>query len=43
MAVTYQGSIDVMLAHLDQHPELDPRDYAAELAKILLGGMQAKA
>lgn len=43
MAVTYQGSIDVMLAYLDDHPEHDPREYAAELAKILLSGMRARS
>ena len=42
MAVTYQGSIDVMLAHLEAHPEVDPRDYAAKLAEILLGGMRPR-
>ncbi|WP_433559500.1 TetR/AcrR family transcriptional regulator [Pseudonocardia xinjiangensis] len=41
MAVTYQGSIDIMLAYLDDHPDIDPRDYASELAEILLSGMQA--
>lgn len=42
MAVTYQGSIDVMLAYLRDHPEVDPYDYADRLAEILLGGMRAK-
>jgi len=41
MAVTYQGSIDVMLGYLEDHPDVDPLDYASELAEILLGGMQA--
>ncbi len=41
MAVTYQGSIDVMIAYLEDHPEVDPAHYAAGLAEILLGGMQA--
>lgn len=41
MAVTYQGSIDVMLSYLEDHPEVDPRGYASELAEILLSGMQA--
>ncbi|MEV6377390.1 TetR/AcrR family transcriptional regulator [Micromonospora musae] len=41
MAVTYQGSIDIMLAYLEDHPDIDPGDYASELAEILLGGMQA--
>jgi AcrR family transcriptional regulator len=43
MAVTYQGSIDTMLAYLDEHPDVDPCDYAAELAEILLGGMRARS
>ncbi len=43
MAVTYQGSIDVMIAYLEDHPEVDPGTYAAELAEILLGGMQARS
>ncbi|WP_063125838.1 TetR/AcrR family transcriptional regulator [Nocardia fusca] len=43
MAVTYQGSIDIMLAYLEEHPDVDPCDYAAELAAILLGGMQARS
>lgn len=42
MAVTYQGSIDVMLAYLETHPEVEPEDYADRLAEILLGGMQAR-
>ena len=42
MAVTYQGSIDVMLGYLEDHPDVDPHDYAAALAEILLGGMHAK-
>ncbi|GAB3744749.1 hypothetical protein GCM10028864_13280 [Microlunatus parietis] len=43
MAVTYQGSIDAMLAYLESHPEVDSQDYADRLAEILLGGMQARA
>ena len=43
MAVTYQGSIDVMIAYLEDHPEVDPGAYAAELAEILLSGMQARS
>lgn len=43
MAVTYQGSIDVMLAYLEEHPDVEPRAYAAELAEILLGGMRARS
>ncbi|WP_280402642.1 TetR/AcrR family transcriptional regulator [Nocardia carnea] len=42
MAVTYQGSIDIMLSYLEEHPEVEPGDYAAALAEILLGGMQAR-
>lgn len=40
MAVTYQGSIDSMLAYLEDHPTVDPREYASELAEILLSGLQ---
>ena len=43
MAVTYQGSIDTMLAYLEEHPDVEPRAYAAGLAEILLGGMQARS
>ncbi|MFC7621351.1 TetR/AcrR family transcriptional regulator [Microlunatus sp. GCM10028923] len=43
MAVTYQGSIDAMLAYLEIHPELEPQDYADGLAEILLGAMKATA
>lgn len=39
MAVTYQGSIDTMLAHLGSHPDIDPQAYSASLAQILLNGM----
>lgn len=42
MAVTYQGSIDVMLGYLEDHPEVDPGAYAAALAEILLGGMRER-
>ncbi|QVQ53777.1 TetR family transcriptional regulator [Spiractinospora alimapuensis] len=42
MAVTYQGSIDMMLMYFRDHPEVDPYDYADKLAEILLGGMRAK-
>lgn len=42
MAVTYQGSIDAMLAYLQIHPELDPQAYADRLAEILLVGMRPK-
>lgn len=40
MAVTYQGAIDVMLAYLESNPDVDPGDYAAKLAEILLAGMR---
>ncbi|WP_232666731.1 TetR/AcrR family transcriptional regulator [Pseudonocardia sp. TRM90224] len=43
MAVTYQGSIDIMLAYLEEHPDVEPHDYAAKLAEILLGGMQTRS
>ena len=39
MAVTYQGSIDAMLDHLERHPDVDPEEYAAVLAEVLLSGM----
>ncbi|HEY3506103.1 MAG TPA: TetR/AcrR family transcriptional regulator [Actinocatenispora sp.] len=39
MAVTYQGAIDAMLAYLDEHPEIDPREYADRLADLLLSGI----
>ncbi|WP_028927784.1 TetR family transcriptional regulator [Pseudonocardia acaciae] len=38
MAVTYQGAIDMMLAYLDEHPDIDPVHYADALADILLAG-----
>ncbi|WNV84680.1 helix-turn-helix domain-containing protein [Umezawaea sp. Da 62-37] len=41
MAITYQGAIDVMLACLENDPDIDPHDYADKLADILLGGMRA--
>jgi AcrR family transcriptional regulator len=41
MAVTYQGAVDTMLAYLEAHPDVDPGAYAAALAEVLLGGMQA--
>lgn len=43
MAVTYQGSIDVMLDYLQGHPDVDPHDYAGSLAEILLAGMRASS
>lgn len=39
LAVTYQGAVDTMLAHLDAHPGLDAEAFAASVAEILLGGM----
>lgn len=42
MAVTYQGSIDTMLAYLGESPAVDPQRYAEALAEILLGGMLAR-
>jgi AcrR family transcriptional regulator len=39
MAVTYQGAVDTMLAHLRAHPEVDGAGYARSLADLLLGGM----
>ena len=42
MAVTYQGSIDAMLDSLGDHREVDPVEYAAALADVLLGGMEAR-
>lgn len=40
MAVTYQGSVDMMLAYLENHPDIDPYDYAGKLAEILLAGIE---
>ncbi|MYT28952.1 MULTISPECIES: TetR/AcrR family transcriptional regulator [unclassified Streptomyces] len=40
MAVTYQGAIDMMLGYLRNNPDVDPDDYAAKLADILLVGIQ---
>lgn len=39
LAVTYQGSVDSMLAYLDAHPEVDEAAYAELVADVLLGGM----
>ncbi|MER6988884.1 TetR/AcrR family transcriptional regulator [Saccharopolyspora hirsuta] len=41
MAITYQGSIDAMLAHLQAHPEVDPESYADQLAELLLDGIKS--
>lgn len=43
MAVTYQGSIDVMVDHLENHPDVDAQEYAAALAEILLNGISAQS
>lgn len=40
-AVTYEGAVDAMLAYLDSHPEIDPGEYAAAVADILLNGIAA--
>lgn len=40
MAITYQGAIDMMLGYLQTHPDIDPADYADQLADILLAGIQ---
>ncbi|MDR0342969.1 MAG: TetR/AcrR family transcriptional regulator, partial [Nocardiopsaceae bacterium] len=39
MAITYQASVDAMLAYLDAHPETDVERYAGALADILLAAM----
>lgn len=41
LAVSYQASVDAMLAFLDSHPETDADAYTATLADILLGGIAA--
>jgi AcrR family transcriptional regulator len=38
LAVTYQGAVDAMLAHLDLHPDADPDAYAEQLANLLVRG-----
>jgi hypothetical protein len=38
MAVTYQGAVDGMIAHLQTHPDTDHAGYARSLADLLLGG-----
>lgn len=40
-AVLYQGLVDTMLAHLMDHPELDPESFADQVADLLLGGIVA--
>lgn len=42
MAVTYQGAIDAMLGYLRYHPEVDPQQYAATLAELLVRGYGAR-
>jgi len=42
LAVTYQGAVDTMLAHLDTYPESDAEAFAASVAEILLGGMAVR-
>jgi AcrR family transcriptional regulator len=39
LAITYQGAVDTMLAHLDAQPGLDAEAFAATVAEVLLGGM----
>lgn len=39
LAVTYQGMVDTMLDHLDQHPEITPEDFADQVATVLLDGI----
>ncbi len=41
LAVTYQGSVDAMLAYLDSYPDTDAEAYAATVADILLTGIAA--
>lgn len=38
MAVVYQGALDAMVAHLQQHPEIDPGPYADAVTGTLLAG-----
>lgn len=42
MAVTYQGSIDMMLAYLDTHPEADADGYAESLTDLILAAVSAR-
>lgn len=39
MAVTYQGAIDMMLAYLHAHPEIDVHHYADALADLVLAAV----
>jgi AcrR family transcriptional regulator len=41
VAVSYQGLVDTMLEHLDNHPGLDPAAFADHTAALLLGGITA--
>jgi AcrR family transcriptional regulator len=41
VAVTYQGAVDTMLAHLRAHPGVDAAAYARSLADVLLAGIAA--
>ena len=36
MAVTYQGTVDTMIAYLDAHPEANAHAYADALVELLL-------
>ena len=39
LAVTYQGLVDTMLEHLDNHPGLDVEAFAEHTATVLLDGI----
>ncbi len=41
LAVMYQGMVDTMLDHLDQHPDVDPSEFAEQVATVLLDGITA--
>ena len=43
LAVSYQGLVDTMLAHLDRHPDQDADSYAALVAGLLLEGIRPAA
>ena len=40
MAVTYQGTVDTMIAYLDAHPEADAHAYADALIELLLNAIR---
>ena len=40
MAVTYQGTVDTMIAYLDAHPETDAHAYADALIELLLNAIR---